>query len=168
MLTATKNNRRPLLAHWPIPTKWGRHRQMPNIFRQSTALEGREKSISLIIAPISPRRDSPAGFPTSARKQACRSSCKLSAVICCPILTKLGICRQILAKLANFKFHENLFSGSLVVTYRQTNMAEQNGAILLRLVTEAPENKIINYISNFILRVSSTIIFITYIHSYTQ
>jgi hypothetical protein len=41
--------------------------------------------------------------------------------VCCPILTKIGMCRQFLVKVSDMKFHDNLFSSSRVVTYGRTD-----------------------------------------------
>jgi hypothetical protein len=74
----------------------------------------------------------PRGEPkavTSARRNACRPPCK-SVRCCCPHLTKIGTCRQILVKLSNIKFNGKPFIDSGVAACRlmdgQTDMAKQS------------------------------------------
>jgi hypothetical protein len=43
-------------------------------------------------------------------------------------------------KLSNIRFHENMLSGSEVVTCGQTDMAKLIGAFLQLLVAEVPKN----------------------------
>jgi hypothetical protein len=52
----------------------------------------------------------------------CISSCTVSVVrYCCAILTSTRMFQQILVKLPNIKFNENLFSDSLLVTCGKTD-----------------------------------------------
>jgi hypothetical protein len=56
-----------------------------------------------------------------------------------------GTCEQILLKFPNIKLHENLLSGSNVVTCRQTGMAKLTAAFLQHSVATTPVNQPFHY-----------------------
>jgi hypothetical protein len=58
---------------------------------------------------------------------------------CYPILTKVGMCEQILVKLPNIKFYDNLVRDFRVVTCGQTErLGEANRRFLQLFITNAP------------------------------
>jgi hypothetical protein len=72
-----------------------------------------------------------------ARKKKLMQVFRQSARYCCPILTKTGMCPQILVKLANAKCRKNTISLSrLLHWYRQTEQLNR----LFRRVANLPKN----------------------------
>jgi hypothetical protein len=84
-----------------------------------------------------PLRDSPPGhFRSQGRMQVHMYIVRY----CCPILTRITVCRKMLAKLPSIKFHENLFSGFRGVNADKcTDMAKLIGVFLQLLVATAPK-----------------------------
>jgi hypothetical protein len=64
------------------------------------------------------------------------SVCKVS--VCCPILTEIMMCQQIIGKLRDIKFHENPFSESRVAICRQADRHDEaNRRIFVHLFQRA-------------------------------
>jgi hypothetical protein len=43
----------------------------------------------------------------------------------CPILSKIGMCQQVLGTFPNARFHENAFQGSRIIMYGATYMMQR-------------------------------------------
>jgi hypothetical protein len=72
-----------------------------------------------------------------------------SVYYCCPSLTKIGICQQILAELPYVKFHDNTITGSQVVhvygwTIGGCYLNRSSVGLLMRLKTQTMDKVLQN------------------------